>query len=187
MESATYVFIGTLIIGFLSLRWFITPIPQAVPHEVSELREQLQSTRQSSTPRNNRRPVTDNMIEVVQAIAPQLTAGQIRYDLERTGSVEVTIDRYMETGSLPFPPGEQPQPHQTTDDSEQHNIPPSTVTMNLIEKYGLDVDQPGESDDKKDNKWGHTKQERTDILSKKRQEMILNARKRLASQLNNEI
>lgn len=43
------------------------------------------------------------MIEVVLTIAPTLTEEQIRLDLEKTGSVEATIDNYMANGNLPQP------------------------------------------------------------------------------------
>lgn len=44
-------------------------------------------------------PVTNEMIESVRAIAPGLTTVQIRADLQETGSVQGTVDRYL-SGAL---------------------------------------------------------------------------------------
>lgn len=123
------------------------------------------------------------MIEIVQSIGPQLTESQIRLDLQRSGSVEATVNNYMENGTLPFPEGET-APQQT---APTHNIPPSTVSLNLLEKYGLTEDEAVEgTPEELKGKWGASKEERSTFLEKKRKEMILNARKRLASQLSNE-
>lgn len=234
METSTVLFIAVLAVGFIFLRWLITPIPHDVPPEVEELRNQSNrangasssasssatgaransgansgATGTSTGTRRTNRDITESMVEVVQAIAPQLTPGQIRHDLRRTGSVEVTINRYMETGSLPFPPGEAPaQPPRQTGPgqaTDPHNIPPSTVSLNLLEKYGLDEgagDESGASatgpsasssganasaTSGATGSWGSSKAERSSLLHKKRQEMILNARKRLANQLQNDI
>ncbi|EGV63656.1 coupling of ubiquitin conjugation to ER degradation [Yamadazyma tenuis] len=201
METSTIIFAATLVVAFVFLRWLITPIPHATPHEIEEVRRsynpsshtsQTSFSNGNSTPTTRSRPstrqVTDSMIEVVQAIAPQLTPGQIRYDLESSGSVEDTVNRYMETGSLPFPPGESapaPPPAATDADTSAHNIPPSTVSFNLLEKYGID---PAEGEEgSADAGWGSNKQERTTQLQRKRQQMILNARKRLATSLANDL
>lgn len=228
METSTVLFIAVLAVGFIFLRWLITPIPHDVPPEVEELRNQSNrangasssasssatgaransgATGTSTGTRRTNRDITESMVEVVQAIAPQLTPGQIRHDLRRTGSVEVTINRYMETGSLPFPPGEAPAPRQTGPGqaTDPHNIPPSTVSLNLLEKYGLDEGDGASASATGDKSstsagtsgsatgpstgsaWGSSKAERSSLLHKKRQEMILNARKRLANQLQNDI
>lgn len=109
MDSSAILFVVTLIIGFIFLRWIIPPIPETNdfnidPSTLSKDGEDETTTEIStSTKRRNRREVTDSMIEVVQTIAPRLTVEQIRFDLEKTGSVEVTVDNYMEHGDLPHP------------------------------------------------------------------------------------
>lgn len=206
METSTIIFIVTLIIAFIFLRWLITPIPRSLPSEFNPNRVNERSGEEAAAvaassgansasaatggthSRRSRREVTDSMVEVVQAIAPQLTPGQIRYDLQRSGSVEATIERFMETGTLPVPPGEAPV--APANDSHGHSAPVKNVNTNLIDKYNLknkisdDNEQPEES---KTGTWGSSTEERENILSKRREEMILKARKRLASQLSNEI
>lgn len=193
METSTIIFIITISIGFIFLRWLITPIPHTVPHEIETIRSArrngraaLENSSQSSlAPSSSARQVTDLMIEVVQAIAPHLTTAQIRYDLERSGSVEATVNNYMENNTLPFPPG-------TTQEETDHNVAPKVETINLLEKYNLNDDGTfaASGSDVTGNsgtgQWAASKQERTENLMNKRREMILNARKRLASQLANE-
>lgn len=123
--------------------------------------------------RNSRRAVTESMIEVVQSIAPMLTVEQIRYDLENTGNVEATVNRFMELGDLPFPPGyvrpQQPSPSEEPKKQEVFG----RRSVNLLEKYNIDAKNP--------------KNDHNSLLHQRRQEMILGARKRLAAQLSNEL
>ncbi|KAI5970271.1 CUE1 [Candida margitis] len=113
MDSSVVLFAVTLVIGFIFLRWLISPIPEsndlnldtsALSKEEKDEESSSSNGTASTKKRRDKRPVTDSMIEVVQTIAPRLTVEQIRFDLEKTGSVEVTIDKYMENGDLPHPP-----------------------------------------------------------------------------------
>ncbi|GMG20983.1 unnamed protein product [Ambrosiozyma monospora] len=83
----------TLVLAFILISWFMTPEPTS------------SSSRGNRRPRRrNSHPVTQQMIATVQQVAPTLTIDQIRYDLERTGDVNVTIDNYLRLGDLPNPP-----------------------------------------------------------------------------------
>lgn len=202
MDSTTILFIVTIAVAFIFLRWMILPIPQdsefPLPNTGSSATSStttLNSSRVSgsgsgsnsglSTGRNTTtrrrggaRPVTDSMIEVVQTIAPSLTVEQIRYDLENTGSVEVTIDKYMETGTLPFPPGyvaPRAEPALASNEEVNQKKEKSVSereTIDLIKRYGIDINNPVSGNE--------------DIFKNRRNEMIVNARKRLAAQLQNQ-
>lgn len=201
MDSSTVLFIVTLIIAFVFMRWLVSPVPQhmADPDDVPTLanRSATASNTSSSSGPSGRssRPVTDSMIEVVQSIAPQLSAAQIRMDLQRSGSVEATIERFMETGSLPIPPEEQAAAVAATAAAPVANGASglkisSKGPENLIEKFGLSDKINSATDTaagSSSNTWGTSKSERNSLLSKRREEMILNARKRLESQLKNEV
>lgn len=109
MDVSTIIFIATIAVAFIFLRWLISPIPQSnefeLPTEtVSGARTTAVSDASNATQRRSRRHVSDSMVEVVATIAPGLTREQIVYDLEKTGSVELTINNYMENNGLPFPP-----------------------------------------------------------------------------------
>ncbi|KAI5956378.1 CUE1 [Candida jiufengensis] len=179
MDSSTVLFVVTIVIAFIFLRWLISPIPQSNEFNIntsasSNNQGTSTSTNRSTTTtqRRNRRNVTDSMIEVVQTIAPNLTVEQVRYDLENTGSVELTVNRYMELGNLPFPPNYVPPPiipdSSTTTESKSSNSSFKN-NINLFDKY--DIDENSTTND--------------NSLQSKRNEMIINARKRLAAQLQN--
>ncbi|CAI5760070.1 unnamed protein product [Candida verbasci] len=163
MDSSTIIFIFTIVIAFIFLRWLISPIPNDLDNTATT-NTQRQTTAVGNGSNRLRRPVTDSMIEVVQTIAPSLTVEQIRYDLENTGSVEVTINRYMENNSLPFPPNYQPR-LQTSEQQTTNEKPEEVVSnINLFDKYNIDLINPKPQDS---------------MLAQKRQDMIINARKRL--------
>lgn len=190
MDTSTLIFIATLAVVFIFLRWIISPIPNASSewNELENARENDARTNRvtrAGTP-GRRREVTNSMIEVVQAIAPHLSTGQIRMDLERSGSVEVTVERYMEEGGLPFPEGESASDLHPLEESEKTNN--QYESENLIDRYGLNEKVDSASlDELEEATWGTDKSERRDLLQKRRENMILKARKRLASQLQNEI
>lgn len=127
--------------------------------------------------RDYRRPVDNSMIEVVQTIGPNLSVEQIRYDLERTGSVETTVERYLAQGDLPMPPNQQPraQPQQRT------NTEPKQ-TGSLAKRYNITEKDDEEFSEKQTTvqkpKWSQSKEERQSQLRKQQQEMILRARQK---------
>lgn len=186
MDNSTIFFIASLLVAFVFLRWLISPIPQSVPDEFN-IRTSIGRTPDSAQAapnparRTSRREITESMIEVVRAIAPQLTDSQIRYSLERSGSVEATVDEYMENLTLPFPPGEAPP----AEPEETHNVAPSELKT-LLEKYQVQ-DDGQEKGLPVEGKWGKDEVERTDLLRKRREEMILRARRRLQLTLSNDV
>lgn len=176
MDQSTLIVLFTLAAVFVMLRWFIAPIPQSVPEEFDipdpSRRRTSQSTRQRS-----RRPVTDSMIEVVQTIAPQLTVSQIRFSLERTGSVETTVNEFMENGDLPFPPGEAAPDSQPA----QKQTSRSNRSESLLERYGVTYQDVPEEIPL--GTWGLSESERIDLLQKRKADMILKARNRMEKSL----
>lgn len=179
MDNSTILFVATLLVAFGVLRWLIAPISHSVPEEFNvedPLRPRARNG--SSDTVRSRRQVTDSMIEVVQSIAPQLSATQIRYSLERTGSVEATVEEYMENGNLPSPPGFQPPEVNARSDHSESILQGKT---NLLEKYGIPINGSAEKGESiaSTNNWGSDENERVQILQKRREEMILRARKRV--------
>lgn len=78
------------------------------------------SQRLHGQPRFN---ATQDMISAVQAIAPGLSVAQIRADLQLTGSVQATVDRYL-SNSIPELPQLQIDPisiKKTLSDSQDDN------------------------------------------------------------------
>lgn len=50
-----------------------------------------------------KRVVTKDMIEIVQTLAPHLHQDQINLSLQKTGSIELTIEDVMQGKNFPFP------------------------------------------------------------------------------------
>ncbi|CAN3358339.1 coupling of ubiquitin conjugation to ER degradation protein 1 [Diutina catenulata] len=196
MESSTLVFVLTIVVAFIFLRWLISPIPQTNEFIPGQANGQANATGARSNQSNgqarrrNARPVSDSMIEVVQTIAPQLTREQIVYDLEKTGSVEVTIDNFMQNQTLPFPPGYvAPNVGETVGAgvasaraganpavrAPSSGKPADFKPVNLVEKYHVDVTGPMPEDADDDDL--------DTLLLKRKQRMILNARRELEKKL----
>ncbi|KAK9239849.1 hypothetical protein V1525DRAFT_396937 [Lipomyces kononenkoae] len=193
-DSTTTTFIACIVIGFLLIRWFVIPSasPPSSSNSAGAPTSSSQAGTESGTTYRRRRPVTQAMIEVVQSIAPTLTVEQIRYDLERTGSVELTIDRILAEGGLPLPPNAQPE-------APQPQPSPSSAAAkgpysDLIARYKLqtklhndiDLDQPDGTNPGststvavKKAKWSQSKEERQEMLRQQRENMILRARRKL--------
>ena len=83
--------------------------------------------------------VTPQMIEIVQQVAPSLTEEQISYDLEQTGDVNRTVDRFLNHGTLPFPPGCGP-----TESSPANSTSDETVSNAKNASNSVDATEPSE-------------------------------------------
>lgn len=134
------------------LKWFVQSESHPSAQHADPIRSSATTTAraQSNAPRRRaRRRVTDDMIEVVQSLAPYLHREQIRYSLEQTGSVEATVEIFLRGEELPFPPGfshessseAQSSTHtsertpEATDPKKKSNIKPD----NLLSKYHVDI------------------------------------------------
>ncbi|KAK9458145.1 hypothetical protein V1511DRAFT_28462 [Dipodascopsis uninucleata] len=208
-DNTTTTFIACIIVGFLLIRWLISPSSSGSPNTTNS---GISTAANNSAQYRRRRQVTQGMIEVVQSVAPNLSVEQIRYDLERSGSVELTIDRILAEGSLPYPPDYQP--NAVSSSSARAGTGPATNLTgqstssqsqytDLITRYNLKSRLSGKSSNKptepttietleesatvpangkKPSKWSQSKEERQRILKKQREEMILRARQKLEAE-----
>ncbi|CCD27247.1 Cue1p NDAI_0K00560 [Naumovozyma dairenensis CBS 421] len=119
--SQAIVTIVVIIIGLLFMRWVFQsdqhPSAQSLNSSTSSQPQQQRNTARNGarSNRNNnnnnhnnnngRYPVTNDMIQTVQNVAPDLHREQIRFNLQRTGSVEDTVESYLRGDSFPFPLG----------------------------------------------------------------------------------
>ncbi|TID29623.1 hypothetical protein CANINC_001742 [Pichia inconspicua] len=115
MESSTVTYIiGAIVVLIIFNYLFVESEPTA--------------QRLHGHPRFN---VTPNMISEVQAVAPGLSVAQIRADLQLTGSVAVTVDRYL-SNSIPDLPQPQIDPisikKQLSDNQDGNNLSFSELT-----------------------------------------------------------
>jgi coupling of ubiquitin conjugation to ER degradation protein 1 len=190
-DSSTITFFFILAIVFVVSKWVLSPGFQNSSSQTDtstgQSRRNAQARDLPIAPPTYRRQVTASMIEVVHTLAPGLTEAQIRYDLERTGSVETTVERYLSMGSLPFPP-EAAGNNSNVASSSGSNSKPLTKG-DLISRYGLKDSVKNISDDIlnkpiEKTKWSTSKEERQLQLKKQQADMILRARKKM--ELNGE-
>lgn len=200
MDNLTITFIATLILAFIFLRWIISTDDEPISNADSASRSRTrrsETSQRSSVPaglaRRSRRQITPDMIEVVQALAPNLTVGQIRMDLERSGSVEQTVERYLSLGSLPYPEGEDPSSIPVSSSScdvksteksayQKYVLGNPSFDAEALLENSESVEKPGQLQ-KTVVGWKDTKEKRTINLQQKKAEMILRARKRMQQKL----
>lgn len=213
-DSNTITLFFTVVVAFVVIRWFITTETADDNNDNGENGNTTGDTNAQRNPNANnantnrafvpnrnlqpvmfdRRPVTNDMIEIVQSMAPNLTTEQIRFDLQRTGNIEATVERYLAQGTLPFPPNSNPRPVVTpaavttsasTSSSSTTSRSASAPKNSLIDKYNLadrlisDENSEGEPQPEKKIKWSQSKEERQKLLKKQREDMILKARRKL--------
>lgn len=194
MEGSPIPIVFAVIIGLVLLRWLGNsdqhPSARQLNQEPSSQRLGSRMGASSGQSRDNSRNtnsgrtssrVNDHMIDLVQNIAPGLHREQIRHDLEQTGSVDDTVERYLRGETFPFPPGYVPLPEESTSRASR-NTPetapsdPRKISKikpdNLLEKFRVD---PNDSLDGKLFK-------DLDITEKKRY-MVLEARKNMERRL----
>lgn len=163
MDSSTVSLVGTLVVAFVFIRWFLAA--EVVPPTDAD------APRQPARPAA-RHHVTQGMVEVVQSLAPHISPAQIRLDLERTGLVQATVDRILDGTVVPLPVAAEPK----------GSAAPVAVE-NLAAKLGL-ADDAGAATAVPAG-WLEDKDERARRLQLRRQEMVLKARQRMAALLLN--
>ncbi|KAG8720205.1 hypothetical protein FRC09_009930 [Ceratobasidium sp. 395] len=146
----------------------------------------------------NPKNVTPEMIASVRSAFPQESIDNIRYDLLRSGSVEVTSNKILERGYLDRPPPAYftlypatPAADATTTDtpapapSGSSSATSASKNNNLISRYGLETrasteTSSGEFSDKA--AWEDSAAKREASLKERKAQMILAARQRLLAQ-----
>ncbi|KAG1883773.1 hypothetical protein F4604DRAFT_263132 [Suillus subluteus] len=141
--------------------------------------------------------VTQDMVNQIHSMFPTIPQDNIRYDLLRTGSVEITSNKILERGYLDVPPPAYftvyprtevpPQPRQAAPQGQTTGLAP-TPKENLISRYKLQ-DRVASStfspeDDLSFGKadWEDTSEKREASLQERKAQMILAARQRLLAQ-----
>lgn len=145
------------------MKWFMSNDQHPSVQQTQQNNSQSSSASTSGSARPARQPrrrlrrrVNPDMIEVVQSLAPHLDPAQISYDLEQTGSVETTVERYLAGRDFPFPPDHAPEsPANTSSNSStpiQTNTPNASSSSdprkssnirpsNLLSKYHVSPDE----------------------------------------------
>ncbi|EGN94386.1 hypothetical protein SERLA73DRAFT_77790 [Serpula lacrymans var. lacrymans S7.3] len=136
--------------------------------------------------------VTQEMVDQIHAMFPDIPQDNIRYDLLRTGNVELTSNKILEKGFLDAPPPAYYTLYPRTQGQAQANqqfvanATPMTPKDNLISRYRLQArldtaPELSENEVGGKAKWEDTAEKREASLRERKAQMILAARQRLLS------
>ncbi|EMC93350.1 hypothetical protein BAUCODRAFT_37037 [Baudoinia panamericana UAMH 10762] len=170
--------LAVALVGFFAIRWFMSK-PSAPGNNAS-----------SSSRRGQQVDLTK--VEQVAAMFPQLDRRTIAWDLHRNGqSVGATTERVLSGQGLDNPPPSY-QPHLPSPNQQAPAVGVSAGTRkdgtrneDLITRYGLQGRVGGKgkeaelSEEQKRSAWSSDKAARAEGLKKRRDEMILQARRRM--------
>lgn len=160
------------------------------------------------------RQVPQHMIDSVKTLFPHIPDASIRYDLQRSGSVEETCERILNEGGLPPPPAgffgaAESSTTSTAAAVRAQNanrtapltaaaaagastgVTTPTKSPNLISRFGLQsrlasddltstpLSNKSTSSQGSPSSWATTPEERARILKDRKEQMILEARKKM--------
>ncbi|CAF9935638.1 MAG: hypothetical protein HETSPECPRED_009854 [Heterodermia speciosa] len=122
---------------------------------------------------------------------PQLDRRAIQWDLHRNGgSIAATTERVLSRGSLDRPPLSFQPPQAPVTPAPPRAAPKVAPQPDLITRYNLKsklsaAESPGEPREQgrgqETGSWSESKNERAELLRRRREEMILNARRKMES------
>ncbi|SAL96975.1 hypothetical protein [Absidia glauca] len=125
------------------------------------------------------------MIEMVRAMFPDVPTAAIQADLQRTGSVETTVDNALRDGGLPMPATpttSQPGSPSLNNTSSSSSRKPTNYSS-LLQRYKLDTDRLAQDELTEPPKvWEQDAAKRQDTLKKRKEFMVLQARRKLMEQ-----
>ncbi|KAF2149957.1 hypothetical protein K461DRAFT_281206 [Myriangium duriaei CBS 260.36] len=171
--------IAVLLVGFLAIRWFLSS-----------------SNHQGSGSRGAGRQIDPAHVEQIHQMFPQLDRRTIMWDLQRNGgSVQATTERVLSGRTLAQPPPSfRPQlptsPAPTAASGSRQAdakapLPDLITRFNLSSKLNVASDaQPSQADSatatpSKQSGWSQNKTERSELMRKRKEEMILAARRKM--------
>ncbi|KIJ60781.1 hypothetical protein HYDPIDRAFT_116842 [Hydnomerulius pinastri MD-312] len=136
--------------------------------------------------------VTQEMVDQIHVMFPDIPPDNIRFDLLRTGSVELTSNKILERGFLDAPPPAYFTLYPRTEASagpRQPNTTSATSTAHqpsLIARYNLHNMVADSSSTETEAggkaKWEDTAEKREASLRERKAQMILAARQRMLTQ-----
>ncbi|KAK9760344.1 hypothetical protein K7432_015736 [Basidiobolus ranarum] len=132
-----------------------------------------------------RRYVSPEMISTVHSMFPNVPLAAIQADLARTGSVEITCDNILRDGGLPLPVEATPQPSPNVQPNSNTGTSSSTnkaTAANLIHRFNINPENEESSSVAPPKVWEATADRRQDNLQRRKEHMILQARKRFLEQ-----
>lgn len=173
--------IAVAIVGFLALRWFLNkPSTPSAP---------------TSSSRSANRGIDVQKVDQVSAMFPQMDRRTIAWDLQRNGgNVAATTERILSSRGLDTPPPSfRPDlPPPATAAAQARNargggLPAAPNLPDLITRYNLQARVggkgkeavPSEEQMRSGSSWSSDKSARAESLRRRREEMVLGARRKM--------
>jgi len=173
--------IAVALVGFFAIRWFLNkPASTSSPPSASS---------------RGANQVDVSKVDQVSAMFPQLDRRTVAWDLHRNGgSVAATTERVLAGRGLDNPPPSfqptLPSPAASSTASGRDSVGAggkraATGQPDLITRYGLQTrisgkgKEPVLSEEQQRNQWSSDKMVRAEGLKKRREEMILAARRKM--------
>jgi coupling of ubiquitin conjugation to ER degradation protein 1 len=159
------------VVSFLVIRWF--------------LNRDGSNGGANGAGRSRGRMIDPAQVEQISQMFPQLNRRDIMWDLQRNGgSVAATTERILTGRGLDTPPPSyQPQIPQPASRATTATPTPAAKSgsPDLISRYNLSqrIAEEQEISSKPESAWSQNKSERQRLLQKRRDDMILAARKKL--------
>ncbi|KAH8729088.1 AMFR protein-like protein [Phaeosphaeriaceae sp. PMI808] len=161
-----------LVLTFLAIRWFYKPA----------------TTGTRAAPSQSASRVNPSHIDQIAHMFPQLSRRDIAWDLQRNGgNAAATTERMLSGRGLdPAPPSftlpTPPQPRRAQPVAAAKPAQPDLITRyNLSSKLGKEA-EPAAQEQPKPKAWSQDRNERQMNLQRRREEMILAARRKLEKQ-----
>ncbi|KAI8878984.1 hypothetical protein K501DRAFT_325759 [Backusella circina FSU 941] len=167
MNDSISILVAVFLI-LIALRWMLGGSPS---------NQQQQNQRRAPARRVHR--VTPQMIETVRAMFPDIPTAAIQADLQRTGSVETTVDNALRDGGLPLPPPTPSSPSSNTGSPAGSSNRKTPNHPSLIQRYRIDETKDTVEPPKV---WESSPDKRQEMLRKRKEYMVIQARKKLLDQ-----
>lgn len=171
--------IAVALVGFFALRWFLN-------------KPTSPSTPSSSSSSRNARQVDVAKVDQVSSMFPQLDRRTIAWDLHRNGgNVAGTTERILSGRALDAPPPtyqpslQSPAAAAAERSGAGASVEAKSSKPDLITRYGLQSKvggkgkEPVASEEQKRSAWSSDKMARAEGLKRRREEMILEARRKM--------
>ncbi|KAI8146144.1 hypothetical protein BJV82DRAFT_600671 [Fennellomyces sp. T-0311] len=172
MNDSVSILVAVFLI-LVALRWMLGGSQQLPGQQGGQRRAPSRRPQHRATPQ---------MVEMVRAVFPNIPVAAIVADLQRTGSVETTIDNALRDGGLPLPPPTTPQNSPGTGNangSSSTGVQKSSQYTDLMVRYKIknEGDDNSQEPAEPPKIWEASPDKRQETLRKRKEFMVLQARR----------